>query len=347
MQKKSGIKKFMASKSFLLIVLTLIVLAITYLKSPGAFNVGNARQLLSNMSYTGVFVCGVSLLLISGGIDFSTAGQATVGMIIFAKLLEVNPSLPWPVALLVALIFGAISGGINAFFANGLNLMPFICTIGMSSVWTGLASWYTRGNIISIRVQSFVGLATKTVGKLPIPWMFVFMALLIVIYSFVLIKTRFGRSVMMVGGNPIAARLAGLNPKKIKSLLFINNGVLAVVGGLIWASQMKMASPAGLVTLAPEMTALSASILGGVSFSGGAGGISGAFFGIVLMQTLAYALQVMGLPLWVIQFINGSMLIIALTIEAVGHKIRAKRLGKASAGGGGGGPRMMMPGMSR
>lgn len=341
---QARIKKFTASKPFLLICITLVILLITYLIKPGSFNMGNARQLLSNISYTGVFLCGVACLLISGGIDFSTSGQATISMLLFAQLTIVAPGLPWPVAILAALACGAATGAINAFFVSGLNLIPFIATIGMQSVFSGLASWYTRGQIISIRAQGFNKLSALYLGSSPIPVLFVVTVLIVLGYSFVLKRTTFGRSVMMVGGNPLAARLAGLNPKKIKSILFINNGILSAVGGLIWASQMKMGSPAGLITLAPEMTALSASILGGVSFMGGAGALGGAFFGIVLIQVLAYALQVIGAPLWVITLLNGSILVVALTLDNYTTQRRLRKLGLAGAGGGGGGG---MPGMSR
>ncbi|MDR0861373.1 MAG: ABC transporter permease [Oscillospiraceae bacterium] len=341
MQQESRIKKLTSSKSFLLLAITAVVLIITALVTPGAFNVGNARQILSTLSYTGIFLVGVACLLLSGGIDFSTSAAASVGMLLFAQLLTWFPTLPWPVAALGTVAFGVIAGGINAFFANGLNLMPFICTIGMSSVWSGLASWYTRGQIMPIRNTSFNGIAASYIGKSPIPWVFIFTIAVIAVYSVIIKSTRFGRSVLMVGGNPTAARLAGLNPKKIKNILFINNGVLASIGGLIWASQMKMGSPSGLVSAAPEMTALTASILGGVSFMGGAGSLGGAFCGVILIQVLAYALQVMGLPVWIITFVNGSLLVVALTIDNYATQRRLKKLGIRSTGSSGG---MVMPG---
>ncbi|MDR2357979.1 MAG: ABC transporter permease [Oscillospiraceae bacterium] len=337
-------KKILQSKSFLLLAITAVVLLITYIVSPGAFNVGNAKQILSNISYVGIFAVGVACLLISGGIDFSLSGQATFAMIMFAQILKSFPSLPWGVAVLAALVYGVIAGSINAFFANGLKLMSFICTIGMSSVWTGLATWYTRGNIIPIRNASFSALSATYIGNTPIPMLFIFMALVVAGYSFMLRRTRFGRSILMAGGNPAAARLAGMNTGKIKSILFVNASVLAVVGGLIWASQQNVGSPAGLLTVMPEMTGLTASILGGVSFMGGSGSLGGAFSGVLLINVLAYALQVMGLPTWLITFINGSLLVVALTIDGYNMRRRFRHFGIKGGGGGGG---MVMPGMSK
>jgi ribose/xylose/arabinose/galactoside ABC-type transport system permease subunit len=338
MKKNSLLKKFVQGKSPLLIVLILIVLAITYIVEPGSFTKGNAQQIMSLLCYLGIISVGVACLLMCGGIDLATSAHATFGMLLFAQLLQWGPNLPWPVAALAAIAFGAIAGGVNAFLAQGLRLMPFIATIGMSSVWSGLAKWYTRGNTIPIRNESFSNISSACIGNTPIPWLFVFVIAVVILYSIVLKRTRFGRSILMVGGNPLAARLAGLHPDRVKSLLFVNNGVLAAVGGLIWASQQKMYSPTGLMAGMPEITALTASILGGVSFIGGSGSLGGAFLGVMLIQVLEYALQAMYLPLWFITAVKGSLLLIALTIDAVASRKRMKGMGMSG---------MAMPGMSK
>lgn len=338
MPKKSLFKKFFEGKSLLLIVLILVVFGITLIVEPGAFTKGNAQQVMSILCYLGIIAVGVAMLLMCGGIDFSTSAHATVGMLLFAQLMQWSPNMPWLLAALAVLLFGAFAGVVNAFFSEKLHLMPFIATIGMSSVWSGLAKWYTRGNSIPIRDQGFSEISSACIGNTPVPWLFIFMIVVVIIYSVILKRTRFGRSVLMVGGNPAAARLAGLNPSKVKSLLFINNGVLAAVGGLIWASQQKMFSPTGLTAAMPEMTALTAAILGGVSFMGGSGSLSGAFFGVVLIQVLSYALQCMHLPLWFITMVNGSLLLIALTIDAFTSRKRLKGMGTSG---------MVMPGMSK
>ena len=340
MQKKSALKKFIQGRAFLLIVLAVVVLIITYAVQAKAFTRGNMSQIMATLSYLGVFTIGIACLLVGGGFDFSTSAHATVGILIFAQLLQWFPGLPWPVAMIGTLGFGIIAGLINAFFSEGLRLMAFICTIGMQSVWNGLSMWYTRGNMMPIYRAGFTKLATLYVAGSPVPWTFVFMVLIVILYSFILKWTRFGRSVLMSGGNPNAARLAGLKPPRIRTILFVNNGVLAGVAGLIWASQQKMASAQGLIQGTPEMTALTASILGGVSFIGGAGNLAGAFFGCVLIQILQYALQSMGLQLWFVTLVNGMLLVIALGIDSINTRRRTKGMG------GGIGGNMGVPGMN-
>lgn len=341
MPKQSLIKRTLQSKSFLLLAITVAILILTAIVKPVAFSLANGRELLQRLSYSLVFLCGVSLLLISGGIDFSLSSMASAATVVFAQLVKLK--LPWIPAALIAIAFGAAAGLINTLLVNKLNMMSFIATIGMSSIWTGFAAWYTRGMQISVVSATFNKISKVYIGKNGlIPLVFVIGAALVLIYSLILKHTRFGRSILLVGGNPAAARLAGLKPKFVSSVLFVNASVLGVVGGLIFASQQKAGGPALLTTTMPEMTALTASILGGVAFSGGSGSLAGAFTGILLIQVLAYALQVMIPTLtWVQLFVNGMLLVVALTVDGFNMKRRLKKLGIKSSGGGGG---MIMPG---
>ncbi|NLM84332.1 MAG: ABC transporter permease [Clostridiales bacterium] len=334
--KQSIIRKIINGKATLLIILILIVLLITYIRMPNSFTKGNAQQILSNLCFYGMFGVGVAMLLMGGGFDFATSAHATISTLVFYKILQWIPGIPWGIAAIISIIAGALCGGVNAFLSQGIKLMPFIATIGMSSVWSGLAQWATRGQFKSINNPGFSAITAKCIGKTPIPWLFLFVIAVVVAYSVVLKWTRFGRSVLVCGGNPAAARLAGLNPDKIKSILYINNGILAAVGGLIWSSQQKMYNPTGLTSLMPEMTSLTAAMLGGVSFMGGSGTLGSAFMGIVLITTLSYALQTMQLPLWFTTLVNGLLLVIALTIDSFASKKIRKNM--ATAG-------IVMPGM--
>ena len=114
--------------------------------------------------------------------------------------------------------------------------------------------------------------------------------------------------------------------------------MLAAIGALIWSSQQRMYNPSGLTTLAPEMTSLTAAILGGISVMGGSGSLSGAFCGVVLISLLGYALQAMNLPTWVTTLVNGMLLVLALTIDGLTRRRGRQKMSSS---------RMVMPGMSR
>ena len=333
MEKPSVLRKIIQSKIFQLLCIMAIVFIATAIIKPNAYSLGNAKQLLNNISYYGVFVIGMACILISGNMDFSMSGIATCSMLLFAMLLSWFPNLSWVVALLAAVACGAILGLVNAFFVERLNIMPFIVTIATSSIFAGIAAWVTRGNQVQIINIPFIRISATYIFNF-IPITFVFMLVLFLLYSIMLSKTRFGRSVFMAGGNPTAARLAGLNPKRIKTILFVNNGVLCSLAGLIWASQQQIAHPTSLVTQTPHITSLISVLLGGVSFVGGAGSLFGAFFGIATIQLLSYALQTMGFPLWVISLVNGMLLVVAVAIDGYNMRKRFKKLGVKMPGGG-------------
>jgi ribose/xylose/arabinose/galactoside ABC-type transport system permease subunit len=338
MKKSKFLTKFFAGRVPLLLTLIVVTLIITAIVMPKAFNRGNAQQIMNNLCFACIFGIGVPMLLMGGGFDFAASAHSTVATLVFLRVLQSNPNMPWGVAALAAILFGAFAGGVNAYLAHGLKLMPFIATIGMSNVWGGIAKWATKGNYVAINDPGFLKLTTARIGNTPIPVLLIFVIMLVVIYSLVLKYTKFGRSVAMVGGNPEAARLAGINPAKIKCILYINNGVLAAIGGLIWSSQQRMYNPSGLTTLAPEMTSLTAAILGGISFMGGSGSLGGAFCGVVLISLLGYALQAMNLPTWVTTLVNGMLLVLALTIDGLTRRKGRKKMASS---------RMLMPGMSR
>ena len=338
MKQSKFLQKFFAGRVPLLLTLMAVTLIITALVMPKAFNRGNAQQIMNNLCFASVYGVGVAVLLMGGGFDFAASAHSTVATLVFLRVLESSPNMPWWVAAIAAILFGAFAGGVNAYLAHGLKLMPFIATIGMASVWGGIAKWATKGNYVSINDPGFLKITTARIGNTPIPVLLVFVIALVVCYSLMLKYTKFGRSVAMVGGNPEAARLAGINPAKIKCILYVNNGVLAAIGALIWSSQQRMYNPSGLTTLAPEMTSLTAAILGGISFMGGSGSLSGAFCGVVLISLLGYALQAMNLPTWVTTLVNGMLLVLALTIDGLTRRRGRQKMSSS---------RMVMPGMSR
>ena len=144
----------------------------------------------------------------------------------------------WVPALLIALLFGAAAGTINALLSFRLNIMPFIVTIAMSSFWQGLGGFITNNQSIPIANQSFWTLGSyRLFGLFPLP--FIIYILLIGIYGYILTSTNFGRKIYMCGGNATAARLAGINVRKMSSILMINCSTLSALGGCILAARLK------------------------------------------------------------------------------------------------------------
>ena len=149
-----------------------------------------------------------------------------------------------------------------------------------------------------------------------------------VIFGFILARTKFGRSVYAIGGSSDAARLAGLNPQRIITLCFIMIGVMTALGGVVFAARMNAGQPAANVNL--EFDAITAVILGGVSFAGGVGSMGGTVLGIFLIQAFNTGLTMVNVPSFWQYVARGGLLLFALTFDYIRKERRTKELLEAS-----------------
>lgn len=321
MKKASRLRALSSNKSLTLLAIMVVVVVFFSLMNPGYISKSNIMILTKSLSLTGFIGIGVACLMIGGAIDLGTSSTAGLGGVLCGFALAAG--LPWPFAILLTLIFGAIAGAINAFLVNKLNIMPFIATIGMSSVWQGVSYVSTRANPVKFGETAFNNLGTTTLFGGYIPLSYLIMVVLMILYGFILRKTKAGRSIYMCGGNRNAARLAGINPKKVTTLLFINCSMISAFGGMMFTANMRKGDPTPFTN---GMDAITASILGGVSFMGGTGGMGGLFIGLMLLNTFSNGLTVIQLKSYWQIFAQGVLLIIALAVDYYRDQSRQKTL---------------------
>ncbi len=154
------------------------------------------------------------------------------------------------------------------------------------------------------------------------------MIIAFIIFGFILSKTRFGRSIYAIGGNESAARLAGLNPRRIVLLCFVMMGVMCAIGGIVFATRMNSGQPAANVNL--EFDAITAVILGGVSFTGGVGTMGGTIIGVFLIQAFNTGLTMVNVPSFWQYVAKGVLLLFALTSDYIRKQNRERQLLEAS-----------------
>jgi len=286
---------------------------------------GNLLNIFYGLVIQCILLCGVALTLIGGNIDLSVSGQATLGSMAFALMLQRFPQLPWVVALVTALLLRACFGIANTLLVGKLSIPSFIATIGMASIYRGLCNVLRQGENVQInRADLRALMETRIFGRFPLT--FLVAIAFVIIYSFILSRTTFGRNIFLVGGNKQAARLSGVNTDRIVAILFINNGVLAVLGGVLWSSAVRLASPTAIVSSEPGFSVISASVLGGVSFGGGAGTLGSPFVALLLLSVFSNMLTVVGIqPYWNV-FAQGLILVIALIIGFIGERRRQNAL---------------------
>lgn len=321
MKIKKALKSTMENNVLVLAAITVLVIAIYRILNNSFLSSNSIMALLTSASVCGILSVGLACLFIGGQIDLSSGGIGCFGGILLAFMLAAG--MPWPLALLLTVIAGMVSGLVTSFLVNILNISAFIATLAMTTVYQGLAQQVSNSQTMPIKNPAFWGLGA-TIGNSPIPLSFFIMTLLFIIYGLILSRTKFGRNLYVCGGNANAARLAGLNPKKVHAILFINNGAIAAFAGAMLAARMRSAGFTSV--LGTEFDAITAVVLGGVAFTGGKGTMAGAFVGLMLMSVFKSGLIGLRMPsAWNI-ISQGLILIIALSVDFMREKSREKAL---------------------
>ena len=323
------LKRILSSKVTRLAGLTIVMCIVFYLIKPVFLGRINVTTLFNDLTPIGFMLLGVVPLMISGGIDLAAAAEGAIGSMLFAQLLVWFPNVPWGVCIIVAMLAGALMGYIIVLAKEKLGLFPFIASLGLQSIYNGFASLWTKSNDIVIARTSYTAMAKTALFKwIPIP--FIVMVVLVCVYAFIMKHTTIGRKAYIVGGNAAAARLAGVSTNRVQCFYFINAGVMAVLAGCAWAAQKKLASPTKLQVAAPNFSAISAGVLGGIAFGGGSGTIFGAFVAMILVKVFTSGMILMGLASYFSILMQGGILILALVLDNLSAR-RVERARRAAA----------------
>lgn len=305
---------------FALIAITIIFSAF----NKHYFSYANMINIMIAASLTGLVAIGETYLIIAGLVDLSTGSVAAFASVLAAVLMQKGLSFPF---MLVLVIFSGITVGlINAIVVNKLKLEPFIATLATMSIVRGLAFIICDGRPVYIMDNTFIKFGRNRLWGIPIP--VIILILTFIIFGIILAKTRFGRSIYVIGGNKNAARLAGLNPQKITNVLYMITGALSALGGIILAARMSSGQPAASVGL--EFDAITAAVLGGTAFSGGVGTIFGTVLGVLILQGFNTGLIMLNVPVFWQYVARGLLLLIALAFDYLRKKNREKKLLEAS-----------------
>ena len=284
----------------------------------------NFVNILVAAALIGTIAVGHTYLIIAAQNDLSPGSLAALCGVTVALLLSMN--VPIVLAVLITMAVGAVVGIFNAWMVNKIKLEAFIATLVTQSVIRGFAYLICDGRPVAISNKAMVAFGKARFLTIPIVvWI---MIAAMIIFGFVLAKTRFGRSVYAIGGSDEAARLAGLNPKRIVTLCFVLIGVLSAVGGIGYAARMNAGQPNANINL--EFDAITAVILGGVSFTGGVGDMGGTALGVFLIQAFNSGLNMVGISQFWQYVARGALLLFALTTDYIRKERKNKALLEAS-----------------
>ncbi len=314
--KASAIMK----KYAIVLVLILMFVAMTILKPSAFLSANNIFNILAQSSIFGIMALGMTLVIISKGIDISVGsvlafagvvcaslGQATdaVGKF-FPDMGELNIFIPIIVAMVVGMGMGAINGALIAF----TGIPAFIATLGMMTVARGFALLYTSGKPVS-GLQSGFAVIGGDLGGVPVP--VIIYAICIVITWILLNNTRFGKTVYAIGANIKAAEVSGVPVKRNLTLIYAYCGLLAGVAAVVFAGRTGSVHPGAAQGY--ELTAIAATTIGGTSHAGGVGTVWGAIVGALILGTLVNGLTLLSVnPYWQ-QIVQGIIIVAAVIID--------------------------------
>ena len=319
MSYTQALKQLVKTKEAVLLLITVLIAFAFWLNNNHFLSLMSLQGIMQMMSIVGMMAIGMSFLFIGGGIDLSMTFVCLFSGVMCATMI--NAGVPWGLAIVFTLMIGAGLGAINAFFVTKVGVMAFVVTIALSQILQGMNLVITNAQNIAVASESFAW-GGRTIWIFPIP--FVMMCVLLTTYGIILTKTQFGRNVFLVGGNESAARLAGVNPRKIRAILFVNASLLSSLAGVVFLSRMRSAVPAAAADW--QMHAITASILGGVAFGGGSGSMLGCFIGIAMLNIFTQGLNSIAIAMHWNLMASGGLLVIALTVDFLNERARKNSL---------------------
>ena len=317
MNRKTFIEQLARFQSFLALALMVIALS---LASDNFLTVDNTMNVLRQISINLCLSLGMTLVILSGGIDLSVGSVLALAGAVAAGLLKNGLALPRfnlllqftvPGAILAGIGVGSVLGWFNGLAVTRFKLPPFVATLGMLSIARGLTMLWTGGFPVTGLGDDFGRLGTGHALGIPMPvWI---SAALVALFIVVTRRTRFGRHLYAVGGNERAATLSGLAVPRIKLMVYTLGGGLAAVAGLLVTARLDSATPnAGL---GYELDSIAAVVIGGTSLSGGRGSILGTVLGCLIIGVLNNGLFLLDVsPFWQ-QVVKGFVILAAVAID--------------------------------
>ena len=320
-----------AASRFAVVALLLLVIFVVFSITQADFlTSSNIQNLLSSVSILFVISIGMTFVVLTGGIDLSVGSLLALSGLILSKLFN-GAGLPIVLAVLITIAAGALIGGcVNGVLIGRVGLSFFVVTLGTLSLYRGIVNIWsgTKTTYINSTLMSDIGF--RHVLGLPIP-IWIMIAAYLVAFA-VLRWTYFGRDVYAVGGNIEAARLSGINVPRTLMLVYAIAGLAAAIGGIIQAARLGASSP--LVGDSTPLDAAAAVLLGGTSFLGGVGGVTGTAAAVLFIGTLQNGLSIAGVSSFWQQVVTGAILIVAISID----RIQRDPGGLRRLAGGGHGP---------
>jgi ribose/xylose/arabinose/galactoside ABC-type transport system permease subunit len=313
-------KKQFEIRGFVLFGVLLLLIALFSFLAPNFLKLNNFMNLGMYSATMAISAAGMTFVIITGGIDISVGAIMSVSGVFAAYLLLVTSNVG--IAVVGALLLGALIGFINGLLVTKLQVNSIIVTIGTMSILKGTVYLISGGRMVQYKnVAAFDYFGPARIGKI-IPMALIIMVIVYVVFGFILSRLKFGRHVFATGGNKQSALLAGVKVNLITIFVFMISGLTAALSGIVLTSLLGAGMPQ--IGLGNEINVIAATILGGAAISGGRGNLSGTLVGVLIIEVVGNALTQLGLITFWQEIFKGVILILAVYFDQL-REMRAAR----------------------
>lgn len=307
----------------LLGMMAFVLILMAILKGDTYFTIPNLRSMFFQFPEYGILTFGMMMCMIAGGIDLSLVGIMNLAGVVCALIIKNmgGSTVSILIGIIAALIVGVACGAFNGFIIGSLNIPAMLVTLCGLELYSGLALAITGGPAINSLPDAFKNIANGSVGAIPIV-IFIFIAVLLIV-TFIMKCTVFGHEIFYLGTNAQASKYSGINNLKVTILTYMCSGILGSIAGIVITSHLNSAKSSN----GSSYTTLSLliAVLGGINPDGGEGKVGGVLLSIVLLQLVANAFTIMRAPDTTRTLVNGCLLVLALIIDKVTVKRKARR----------------------
>ncbi len=290
-------------------ILLLLLLILAVLRPESIFSTQSIPQILTQSSVNILMAVGEFFAILIAGIDLSVGSVAALTGMLTAKFMVggMNPAL----AILFGIVIGGSLGLINGLLVNSTGLHPFIITLGTQAIFRGITLIISNArSVFGFPAEFTTGIGGDLVG-IPVP---VIVAVVVALFlAFLTIKTKVGRNIYAMGGNPQAAWFSGINVKLHTLIVFLTSGICSGIAGIVLLGRVGAAEPAAATGF--ETYAIAAAIIGGTSFFGGKGKIFGVVMGGLIIGVINYGMNVLTVSSSYQQIVMGALIIISVALD--------------------------------
>jgi inositol transport system permease protein len=295
------------------------------------FNLRRLIIIILQVSIIGIIAVGVTQVIITAGIDLSGGSLVGLAAMVAASLAQdadyakaMYPSLtglPVIIPVLAGILVGVVAGGINGGIISFTGIPPFIATLGMLVIARAVATWYTEGHPIFMLSDGYTALGNGV-------WPVIIFITVALIFHILLKYTVYGKHTYAIGSNEEAARVAGINIKRHKILVYTIAGGLSGLAGVVMSARATIGQSG--MGIAYELDAISAVVIGGTSLFGGKGRMTGTFIGVFILGVITSGFTFLRIDSYYQEIAKGAIIISAIVFDQYRQKKRAKEKEKGA-----------------